>query len=429
MRLTARRTAALVVAFASALFVAGCGADVTINTSIAPNGSGTKTITFSIAQSDLQQENMTGQQMANFLSNAAPSGLLMTSDDPSSDPATYTFQYNFSNFQQLQNEERLLMEGGTPQDTLTVQKVSPFLTRYAYSDNANPQSYIQWALNAASSQNLANQGSLINSVNATATLPGVNTGGPPGSAPVVGIASIPVTVHLGYQFGLLGDSQVVKVTWPKDSVPLNSVKKYLAAHHVKGSNWTYSNVGKSEEQAAMTVSGGTWTEVSQKMRPLFQESLTTTDGPFVNFFQRQATLTGSVDPVSWLGVATDGNGSSDYVTNQYDYGATVSLGNATGLREAQTGPGLTTLTVVVPVLSRLVEAAVGLLILLGLIVLLSTKRVRMALGSRLAVLSAASATRAAVAATAPQASFCPECGSQIPSGATFCGECGHRLKS
>ena len=158
------------------LLLAGCGADNVVKTVVNPNGSGGRTLIIQVSQSDLQSSSVTPQQLATVLQKAMPSGLKM-SDDLTSDPATYSFYYNFKNMNDLAKEAAVIL-GYKPKIQFS-QSGSPLAQTYNFDEQSDPTQYFSWATNAVNNAGLfQNQGgNLVNSTTFEADLPGQSANG------------------------------------------------------------------------------------------------------------------------------------------------------------------------------------------------------------------------------------------------------------
>lgn len=423
-----RRLLLLALAGAAAVAVSACGADVNINTIIGANQSGTESVAFSISQSDLQQENMTGTQMEAFLAKAAPPGVVLVSASPSSNPATFDFAYQFRNFADLQHEESLMMAGGTPSDALEVQRVTPFVTRYSYSSNTNPQSLVQWALNAAQQANLPNQGDFINSVTSSVQVPGSQ--GDPTQQTVVGDTAASVTINVVNRVGILGSaSQTVALTWDTTQTALPDVKAFFAKHVPKGGAWSYSTLKDGQSEATLTASAASWPALSRAMVPVFQEALSLRQGKLASLFQRHETLVGSMDPILWLGSVQNTSGQTVVTTAVFGLQTSAPLAatKRTTLQASAMNAVAVPLVVVDP--GQVGKVALVAVAAVLVIIALASRRIRSAILRPFQAVARqdirdVTYAETAAGATAPAAKFCGQCGEPLEPGARFCGACG-----
>jgi len=152
------------------LLLTGCGADLTVDTSVNEKGAGQRAFHIYVSQSDLEQVSGGEPALTQALKAAMPQVLTMSSSADESG-VQYTFTMDFKNIDELKQKSAQIL-GFEPQIRFTRQG-SPFAREYVLEEDTDMNAYFQWAIDAAKPLvSSENQSSMVETVSNKVLLPG-----------------------------------------------------------------------------------------------------------------------------------------------------------------------------------------------------------------------------------------------------------------
>lgn len=157
---------------AGSLLVAGCGAEVTVYTKVAPDLSGERSFVIDVDADDLSYVRGGETALTRVLKGAAPGGLSLAVEYPEQGSVRYRLAFEFSSPEVLRTRSAQVL--GKSHPGLTLERGgTPFSTRYTFEDKASTRDYFAWAVTAVQKAGLIDSASL-SSASARVWLPGAD---------------------------------------------------------------------------------------------------------------------------------------------------------------------------------------------------------------------------------------------------------------
>ncbi len=152
------------------LLLAGCGADVTVYTRVAPDMLGERSFVIDVDADDLSYVRGGEAALTRVLKGAVPGGLTLAVEYPAKGSVRYRLSFDFSSPDVLRTRSAEVL--GKPHPGLTLERDgTPFSIRYNFADKASARDYFAWAVTAVQQAGLIDSAS-INSSSARVWLPG-----------------------------------------------------------------------------------------------------------------------------------------------------------------------------------------------------------------------------------------------------------------
>ncbi|MBM7866050.1 hypothetical protein GTO89_06155 [Heliobacterium gestii] len=153
------------------LFLTGCGGDLSVETKINPDESGTRILKIKVANDQFKDVKGGEAALAETLAKNAPADFKLNRN-AEANGVSYTLTMDFKSINELREKSQRLTGGNVP--ISFDKKGSPFAVTYSYNDPVRVEDYFSWAINAVKKDGLVapnNYGNMINSQNATVSLP------------------------------------------------------------------------------------------------------------------------------------------------------------------------------------------------------------------------------------------------------------------